>query len=324
MASNSTEETSVPAATNSSTISYPFNVRSTNARARAMINAGGIGPPSPQSPAAPEDTSIASSLEKFEKQYLTSGPKSLSGIALRGFLLGITLCVSSVLAIYCITRGTPLWRAPFFLASLSLFHFLEFWTTAAYNTPSAAVSSYLLSSNGVAYNLAHSAAFLECVVTNSFFPERAWLPRWLGYGMLTAGLGLIAMGQVVRSVAMMQAGTNFNHIVQTSKAKSHQLVTHGVYGYLRHPSYFGFFWWGLGTQLMLGNVICFMGYAVVLWRFFSRRIEGAFPIPLMHISVLMSTQVKRRSWLTSSGWIISNTASVQLLAFLSSDSVCTQ
>lgn len=30
---------------------------------------------------------------------------------------------------------------------------------------------------------------------------------------------------------------------------SHQLVTRGVYRFLRHPSYFGWFWWSLGTQV---------------------------------------------------------------------------
>lgn len=25
---------------------------------------------------------------------------------------------------------------------------------------------------------------------------------------------------------------------------------------------------------MMGNVVCFVGYGVVLWRFFSRRIRG--------------------------------------------------
>jgi protein-S-isoprenylcysteine O-methyltransferase len=85
---------------------------------------------------------------------------------------------------------------------------------------------------------------------------------------------MIAVGQVVRSAAMIEAGTNFNHIVQHRKTIEHQLVTSGVYHYLRHPSYFGFFWWGLGTQLVLGNMLCFVGYAVILWMFFSRRISG--------------------------------------------------
>ena len=72
---------------------------------------------------------------------------------------------------------------------------------------------------------------------------------------------------------MLHAGTNFNHLVQSKKKAGHVLVTGGVYRYLRHPSYFGFFWWGLGTQVILGNVVCLAGYAVVLWRFFRRRIE---------------------------------------------------
>jgi len=91
---------------------------------------------------------------------------------------------------------------------------------------------------------------------------------------IIAGLAMISVGQGVRSIAMVQAGTNFNHIVQHQKANEHRLVTTGAYYYLRHPSYFGFFWWGLGTQLVLGNAVCCLGYAVVLWRFFSRRISG--------------------------------------------------
>jgi hypothetical protein len=62
--------------------------------------------------------------------------------------------------------------------------------------------------------------------------------------------------------------------VQSKHQAGHVLVKSGLYGYLRHPSYFGFFWWGLGTQLVLGNAVCFVGYALVLWRFFSSRIRG--------------------------------------------------
>jgi len=89
---------------------------------------------------------------------------------------------------------------------------------------------------------------------------------------MLAGIGMVVVAQVIRSVAMAQAGTNFNHIVQHQKSNDHQLVTSGLYRYLRHPSYFGFFWWGLGTQLILGNTVCFIGYAIVLWRFFASRI----------------------------------------------------
>lgn len=87
------------------------------------------------------------------------------------------------------------------------------------------------------------------------------------------GLLLMGVGQVVRSLAMAHAAGNFNHHVQSRRKDGHVLVTDGIYSVLRHPSYFGFFWWGLGTQMVLGNFVCFALYALVLWRFFAKRIE---------------------------------------------------
>ncbi len=89
---------------------------------------------------------------------------------------------------------------------------------------------------------------------------------------LGLGFALMVVGQVVRTIAMAQAGPNFNHQLQHRRKEGHVLVTDGIYRLLRHPSYFGFFWWGLGTQIVLGNGLCFVGYAVALWRFFMLRI----------------------------------------------------
>jgi protein-S-isoprenylcysteine O-methyltransferase len=239
------------------------------------ISNGGLALPS-ESQNGFQETSITSTLDTYDKQYLPSQPKSLSGIATRAFLLGIVLALSTTLSLFLLMKtSSPLWRVSSFFAVLSFFHFLEFWTTAHYNTRSAEVSSFLLSQNGKAYNIAHATAFLECLLTNTIpIINYHVLPPAPRNTILILGLALIIIGQTVRSVAMISAGTNFNHIVQHTKSQSHQLVTTGIYGYLRHPSYFGFFWWGLGTQLMLGNLLCFLAYAVVLWRFFSRRISG--------------------------------------------------
>lgn len=208
------------------------------------------------------------------KPFFPGQPKSLSGIALRAFCLGIALANSliSCLAILTFT-SSPFWRAPFFLSALSAFHFLEFWTTAARNTLVAKVDSFLLTANWPSYAVAHSAAFLECALVCAFFPHRSWAPLGSGPWLLGLGLLLTIVGQLVRSAAMLHAGKSFNHLVQTRKADSHRLVTTGVYSVFRHPSYFGFFYWGLGTQLVLGNVVCFFAYAAVLWYFFSRRIR---------------------------------------------------
>ncbi|KXX75922.1 Protein-S-isoprenylcysteine O-methyltransferase [Madurella mycetomatis] len=229
-----------------------------------------------------------------DRIYLPHQSKSLSGIAARSFALGIALAIG-VIGTLAILLGTssPLWRLPFFLASLSTFHFLEFWTTAAYNTRAAEVSSFLLTSNWPGYAIAHTFATLECLATHLLWPGARWIPRFPfsssssslsgpfdnpGLVLTLLGFGLVVLGQTVRSVAMVQAGPSFNHHVQSRRGEGHVLVTSGVYSVLRHPSYFGFFWWALGTQMVMGNVVSFVGYAVVLWRFFSRRIrhEEAF------------------------------------------------
>jgi len=234
----------------------------------AQIHTGGIGQPRDFQP-------LARGPESYEKQYFPGQRRSLSGIASRAFVLGFVFstCLIFTTLILALTTSS-LWLIPVFLAALSLFHFLEFWTTARYNTPEARVSSYLLSSNGSAYNLAHTAAILECLFTNIFFPDRRWLPSSLTTGLVFVGMVMMVVGQVVRSAAMVQAGTNFNHVVQHRRTNEHHLVTTGLYYYLRHPSYFGFFYWGLGTQLVLSNMICFTAYAFVLWSFFSSRISG--------------------------------------------------
>ena len=175
--------------------------------------------------------------------------------------------------VVALCRDTTLWRLPFFLATLGLFHFLEFWTTAAYNTRVAEISSFLLTANWPGYAIAHAVATLECLLVNVFWPDRSWAPLHSGPLLCLLGLVLVAVGQTVRSVAMVQAGPSFNHMVQHQRSAAHVLVTTGIYGRLRHPSYFGFFWWALGTQLVLGNLVSFCGYAAVLWKFFSSRIR---------------------------------------------------
>ncbi|KAK5989957.1 Protein-S-isoprenylcysteine O-methyltransferase [Cladobotryum mycophilum] len=212
--------------------------------------------------------------EAIMKPFYPGQPKSLSGIALRAFFMGICLATSLIAAgALLLFTDSPAWRVPFFLSSLSVFHFLEFWTTAEGNPTVACIDSYLLTANWPSYAIAHSAAFLECLIVSVFFPDRAWTPFRLGPFLLALGIVFTVAGQVVRSAAMLHAGASFNHHIQTKKVESHTLVTTGIYGVMRHPSYTAFFYWGLGTQLVLGNAICFVGYAAVLWMFFRERIQ---------------------------------------------------
>ncbi|XXH05009.1 secretory subunit [Hypoxylon texense] len=209
-----------------------------------------------------------------EKAYLPGQPKSLEGIAIRSFCLGIALALSVVAtAATLVYTSSPLWRLPFFVGALSTFHFLEFWTTAKYNTPVANIGSFLLTANWPAYAIAHMAASFECAFTKLLFPNRNWAPLYSGHILLLLGLIMVVVGQFVRSAAMIQAGQSFNHTVQHRKKDSHNLVTTGLYSLMRHPAYFGFFYWGIGTQMVLGNPFCFVAYTIVLWQFFSKRVR---------------------------------------------------
>lgn len=207
---------------------------------------------------------------------LTPGHRlSLDAISLRAFLLGATTGQCVLVAAYLSIRDSRLWRAPFFFGTLTLFHFLEFYAQARWNTPNASVSSFLLFNNGLAYQAAHGTALLEAIVTSLLFP--AWQSRFSHVWIQVPGLMLIILGQFARSAAMATAGANFNHKVQRTRRQGHVLVTDGIYRWLRHPSYFGFFWWALGTQIVVGNFFSFCIYFAVLWRFFNGRIKGEPP-----------------------------------------------
>jgi len=71
---------------------------------------------------------------------------------------------------------------------------------------------------------------------------------------------------------MMHCGENFSHQIAVEKSQSHCLVTSGIYQHLRHPSYFGWFYWSVGTQIILCNPLCTVAYTVVSWKFFKERI----------------------------------------------------
>lgn len=198
---------------------------------------------------------------------------------MRAFCLGIALAASviSTCAILLFTTS-PLWRLPFLLATLSTFHFLEFWTQARYNPHVATTTLFLLTSNGPAYYIAHVAAAIECLLLShttllSSLGLRSWFPGLLGHTLFVrVGLVMVVGGQTLRSVAMAQAGRSFNHVVQKTRKSDHVLVTTGLYGYFRHPSYFGFYWWAVGTQLVMGNTGCLVAYLVVLDQFYAERI----------------------------------------------------
>ena len=86
------------------------------------------------------------------------------------------------------------------------------------------------------------------------------------------GLAMVIIGQGIRSLAMWTCGRSFSHVIKDQKDENSRLVTTGIYSVLRHPSYFGWFYWSIGTQLLLCNPLCIIFYTYASWSFFAQRI----------------------------------------------------
>ncbi|CCK69548.1 protein-S-isoprenylcysteine carboxyl O-methyltransferase KNAG_0C04460 [Huiozyma naganishii CBS 8797] len=159
-----------------------------------------------------------------------------------------------------------------YIISLATFHFLEYYVTAKYNPKKVHADSFLLK-NGIEYIGAHTFASLECLMEYWICPNLKTGHSPLRKIIFVVGLLMVVLGQLVRSISMRQAGRSFSHVVKVEKENDHKLVQDGLYSVFRHPSYFGFFWWALGTQLILFNPISLILFCFVLWRFFNKRIK---------------------------------------------------
>ncbi|KAJ4478234.1 Isoprenylcysteine carboxyl methyltransferase family-domain-containing protein [Lentinula aciculospora] len=193
-------------------------------------------------------------------------PNTPLAAATIAFLLGIVFCFGFFVFLggYTLYWWTT-YQLGFFIAAWSAFHFGEFAVTAGWNLEKCSVESFLLD-NGSMYHIANGSAVLEYIMTLYFIPSfktRSWIS--------ILGMTIVLLGQFMRSAAMIHASTNFSHSLAFKKLESHRLVTDGIYAWCRHPSYAGFFYWALGTQLVLQNAICFVLYFGLLWKFFYTR-----------------------------------------------------
>lgn len=154
-----------------------------------------------------------------------------------------------------------------YLMILSFFHASEYIATAAYNPKTLSLDSFLIN-HSREYTIAAVASWIEYAIEYALLPSLKSL-YWISW----VGVVLAVAGELLRKMAMLTAMSNFTHMVSFRKRDDHSLVTHGIYGWFRHPSYVGWFYWSIGTQLILCNPICAIVYTVVSWLFFADRIE---------------------------------------------------
>ncbi|KAI8466776.1 MAG: Isoprenylcysteine carboxyl methyltransferase family-domain-containing protein [Monoraphidium minutum] len=159
------------------------------------------------------------------------------------------------------------WQLPAFGAALAFFHTSEFLIAAVTDRENLSSRSFLFSKP---YAIAMGCGLSE------FFLE-----RWLAPGakarlaerLSLAGLALLLLGEALRKTAMLTARAAFTHDIQLERRPQHQLVTGGVYRYIRHPGYLGWFIWAVAGQLLLANPLSAAAFAYVSLRFFRERIS---------------------------------------------------
>ncbi|KAJ2793919.1 farnesyl cysteine-carboxyl methyltransferase [Coemansia guatemalensis] len=154
-----------------------------------------------------------------------------------------------------------------YVAVVALYHMLEYLSVALYNPSRTELGSFMFNPDGGnRYSVAMAVSVAEYLIECWAF-GRTKEPS----AITVAGLVVAIVGQVIRTLAMVTAKVSFNHYVATQRAVDHQLITHGIYRYERHPSYVGFFLWAVGLQTMLKNVVTAILFIVVLGYFFTKR-----------------------------------------------------
>ncbi|ORX89520.1 farnesyl cysteine-carboxyl methyltransferase, mediates the carboxyl methylation step during C-termin [Basidiobolus meristosporus CBS 931.73] len=203
-----------------------------------------------------------SNFEDENRSARLHGTHSPQNISLYGFFLGCLFTFG--LGILCLT---DFWQIGGYILCLSIFHHLEYLLTALYKPENLQLDSYLLN-HSTAYTIAIFVGLFEYFLEDFSFLSQKNTPgfvRWVS-------ILLVLCGQIIRTLAMHTAKASFNHQVVDYKAQEHVLVTWGIYKYLRHPSYFGFYVWSVGMQLLLANPISLLLYLYALNRFFAGRI----------------------------------------------------
>lgn len=195
--------------------------------------------------------------------YLTARRRQYEAILMPAAFLG---CVVSVSLSYTIANeGEVSEHLSRYFLFLFLFHFSEFVFTALTNRRSLRPDSFLLN-HSVGYWLAAGISWIEFLV-------EAWLcPGIKSYPILWIGTVGCVIGEICRKLAMVHAGIGFTHRLAMTKRSDHRLVKDGIYGWMRHPGYFGWFVWAVSTQIILCNPICVIVYTYVTWHFFASRI----------------------------------------------------
>ena len=149
-----------------------------------------------------------------------------------------------------------------FMLALIFFHSTEYLLSRVVHARGELLLSF-------PYLVAMSLALVEFTVES--FLLTSYKKRVLSL-VSTLGITMVLFGELMRKAAIIHAQKAFTLQVQTRKRQEHALITTGIYRYVRHPAYLGWTVWAVGTQFLLGNLICIPLFYHLAMKFFQERI----------------------------------------------------
>ena len=183
---------------------------------------------------------------------------------LAGLSLMLILFYSLALIIFTKTKYYQFFC---YLITLTIYHYAEFFSELFFHFQDLQRDAFLIYENK-RWVISTSASFIEVILGNYFFHEYKNVKI-----LFITGLLMTIIGQYFRIAALFTGKSNFTHKIQFKKRKNHVLVKYGIYSICRHPSYFGFFIWSVGIEIMCVNPLCTIAFAYILFKFFKNRIE---------------------------------------------------
>ena len=183
------------------------------------------------------------------------------------YLIG--LCLSSIFSFsFSMIFFTDNIYYPLYLyfITLCIYHYTEFFSVLLYHFKKLSCE-YFLIDQSLSWIIATFVSFIETILETYYFNKYKKIKIFFIIGLI-----MTIIGQIFRIGGIYTGKKNFTHKISYEKKKEHKLVKNGVFALTRHPSYFGFYLWSIGIEIMCCNPICFIGFTFILFYFFKNRI----------------------------------------------------
>ena len=153
-----------------------------------------------------------------------------------------------------------------YFITLCIYHYTEFFSVLLYHFKKLNCE-YFLIDQSLSWIIATFVSFIETILETYYFNKYKKIKIFFIIGLI-----MTIIGQIFRIGGIYTGKKNFTHKISYEKKKEHKLVKNGVFALTRHPSYFGFYLWSIGIEIMCCNPICFIGFTFILFYFFKNRI----------------------------------------------------